>query len=314
MFKGKITQDDFIEKSRCLHGDKYDYSSVIYLHYRGKVNIICKIHGLFTQTASDHLAGNGCQSCAQEYRNLIKFNKYSSVFISKAVAIHGDTYDYSKTIYKAAKINVLVICKKHGAFSITPNRHLNGGGCPSCKFEKLRKLYQLSTEDFIKRSIDIHRDRYDYSLVDYVNAHRKVVIICKIHGEFSQEPNSHLHGNGCPFCKISHGESKIENILIDNNITHCREKTFPDCRIVLPMKFDFFIPSYNLIIEYHGEQHFIDRDFFGGISALMKLKRNDEYKKRWAIENGYIFKEYTYKDSWDFIEKDIKKLLKQKIS
>lgn len=59
---------------------------------------------------------------------------------------------------------------------------------------------RLTTDDFIKRARDVHGDKYDYSLSEYVSKDKKLKIICPIHGEFEQSPNNHWKGKGCPGC------------------------------------------------------------------------------------------------------------------
>ena len=62
-----MTNDEFIEKARKVHGDKYDYSKVKYINSRSKVCIICPEHGEFWQTPAKHLSGHGCAFC-NEYK------------------------------------------------------------------------------------------------------------------------------------------------------------------------------------------------------------------------------------------------------
>lgn len=62
---GKLSYEEFVERARKIHGDKYDYSKVKFNSILDKVTIICPIHGEFTQVANDHLQGNGCQKCAK---------------------------------------------------------------------------------------------------------------------------------------------------------------------------------------------------------------------------------------------------------
>ena len=88
-------------------------------------------------------------------------------FIKRAVEIHGDKYDYSPTIYKGKRENVDIICENHGIFKQNAGVHLSGSGCKKCHFEEVSKKRTLTTEDFIKKAKEVHRDKYDYSLVDY---------------------------------------------------------------------------------------------------------------------------------------------------
>jgi hypothetical protein len=121
--------------------------------------------------------------------------KTTEEFIRRAKKVHGDKYDYSKVEYKGTHTKVCIICPIHGEFFQTPNNHLHGQGCLACGGRK-----QLTKEEFIQKAREVHGDKYDYSKVEYVNKNTKVKIICPIHGEFEQEPNSHLEGKGCPNC------------------------------------------------------------------------------------------------------------------
>ena len=187
---GKLkTTEEFIRRAKKVHGDKYDYSKVEYKGTHTKVCIICPIHGEFFQTPNNHLHGQGCLACGGR-KQLTK-----EEFIQKAREVHGDKYDYSKVEYVNKNTKVKIICPIHGEFFQTPNNHLQGHGCHKCVGCK-----QLTKEEFIQKAREAHGYKYDYSKVEYINAHTKVKIICPIHGEFEQEPNSHLEGKGCPNC------------------------------------------------------------------------------------------------------------------
>lgn len=118
-------------------------------------------------------------------------------FISKARAIHGDKYDYSKSVYVNSRTLLCIICPIHGEFWMKPNLHIMGNrcGCPMCS-----KSHKIDTKEFINRAMSKHGDKYDYSDVKYVCAEKKVRIICKKHGVFEQTPAAHLVGQGCPIC------------------------------------------------------------------------------------------------------------------
>lgn len=88
----------------------------------------------------------------------------------------------------------------------------------------------ITTEEFIKRAKEIHGNKYDYSLVDYKNARTKVKIICPEHGVFEQQPRAHLNKQGCPKCKISHGEKIIIEYLNHKNFSYEYQKSFEDLR------------------------------------------------------------------------------------
>lgn len=121
-------------------------------------------------------------------------------FLIRAKEVHGDVYDYSLVEYLGAWIKIKIVCKEHGVFEQNPADHTWKYGCPKCGIEKAKKLNSNDTKWFVEKSESIHSDRYDYSLVNYVNNETKVKIICEIHGIFEQIPSGHLRGKGCIKC------------------------------------------------------------------------------------------------------------------
>ncbi len=116
-------------------------------------------------------------------------------FIKKAKEVHGDKYDYSKVEYINNYTKVCIICPEHGEFWQIPTNHLNGFGCAKCT-----NNHRYTTEEWIKKAISTHGDRYNYSKANYVNRKTKVCIICPEHGEFWQRAGDHMDGQGCPGC------------------------------------------------------------------------------------------------------------------
>ena len=236
---------NFIEKSRKIHGDKYDYSKVEYVNANTKVRIICPEHGEFWQTPNNHLRGCGCPMCkAQKNGDSKRSNRND--FIEKATAIHGNKYDYSKVVYTNNSTKVCIICPEHGEFWQTPNHHLQKHGCQKCA-----NVEKQTTKDFICKAKDIHGDKYDYSNVEYVNNHTKVCIICSEHGEFWQTPKNHLKGQGCPKCAVKIRATK--NALSKNNFIEKAKKIHGD-------KYDYskveYINTHTkvcIICPEHGE-------------------------------------------------------------
>ena len=197
----KVTTENFIEKAKQIHGNKYDYSKVKYVKATKEVCIICPIHGEFWQKPVKHLIGHGCMECG---KNKISETMSLTIdaFITKAKKIHGNKYDYSKIDLKHRNKNgeVCIICPIHGEFWQKPSSHLYGLGCKKCAIEKTASLQRKTTEQFIKEAKKIHGNKYDYSKVEYKGVFVNVCIICPIHGEFWQTPDAHLHGHGCKFC------------------------------------------------------------------------------------------------------------------
>lgn len=124
------------------------------------------------------------------------------MFIEKAKAVHGDKYDYSKTVYTRSCDKVTVTCPKHGDFQVRAGNHLIGVGCAKCGFEKNAKEKAHTLDVFIEKAKAVHGDKHDYSQVEYINTDTKVTIVCKEHGAFQQTPYKHLKGQGCPICGV----------------------------------------------------------------------------------------------------------------
>ena len=212
------TTDKFIKEAKEKHGDKFDYSKTNYNNCNEQIIIICKEHGEFQQTPISHLNGSiCCQKCV--LNNIGKWNNSNSnEFIEKSNVIHNNKYDYSKVEYINANKKVVLVCKIHGDFEITPNSHLNGSGCYYCGKLNMAQKQSLSKEEFVQKSIDIHGNIYDYSKVEYVNNHSKILIICKNHGDFVQTPQGHLSGRGCIKCVNKYCYTTDEWIHMAKNI------------------------------------------------------------------------------------------------
>ena len=104
---------------------------------------------------------------------IIRFNK-----------IHENKYDYSKINYVNNHTKIKIICPEHGEFLQIPSSHLNGNGCPFCKYKKLSIKFKSNNEEFINKSNKIHNFIYNYSKINYINNRVKVKIVCPKHGLF----------------------------------------------------------------------------------------------------------------------------------
>lgn len=188
------TLDQFLTRARAAHGDRYDYSRVVYRKVEAKVEIICPEHGPFWQTPMDHAAGHGCAACGVE-KGAASRRQDAATFIARARAKFGDTLDYSQMDYRNTTTAVTIVCPEHGPFPQTPSEHLASTGCPMCT-----GLKPITREIFLERARETHGDRYDYSQVDYQGWRVPVAIGCAVHGTFWQAPKAHAQGHGCLAC------------------------------------------------------------------------------------------------------------------
>ena len=288
----RLTLKDFLIRSKKTHGNVYDYSKTDYRGSHEKVIIICPKHGDFLIKAYSHLAGHGCFKCSVE-KNASSTRKTTECFIEEAKKTHGLVYDYSKTIYESRHKKIIIICKIHGDFTQIAGDHLRGMGCLKCGQKSCADFCRDTTEDFVRKAKVIHKDKYDYSKSIYAASSKKVEIVCKRHGSFFQRPSAHIHlKQGCPICDESKGERKIFEFLTNKGVFFDKQKTFNDCKSIAGrrLKFDFFIPSKNLLIEYDGEQHFkkvcIGGNHFMSNDDLKDIKSRDKIKTVYAKIKG----------------------------
>jgi len=294
----------FITKAVKIHKDRYDYSKVNYINAKTKITILCKEHGEFQQTPSNHLSNFNCQKCANNYK------LDTDSFIEKAKNIHSNRYDYSKVNYTNADTQIIIICKIHGEFRQIPDFHINRKcGCPKCS-----NNIKLDILEFIEKANKIHGNKYDYSRVIYVNNYTNVIIICKKHEEFIQLPFVHLSNHGCPSC-INKTEYKFYKKMCEYYPIIKRQFKIEWCKNKLYLPYDFVIEEKKIIIEIDGPQHF--KQISNWTSPEIQIEK-DKYKIKCANENGYsiirLLQEDILKDNYDWlsdIQESISKIINE---
>jgi hypothetical protein len=287
--------EDFIEKARRVHGDRFNYDLVKYVNSNIKVKILCnECNTIFLQKPGNHLSGKKCMVCAN---NSMRSN--AEDFIEKAIQIHSDKYSYDSVKYVNNYTRVKILCNTCKNFFLsTPSNHLSGKKCMVCARNSMRS----STEDFIEKAINVHGDLYNYDLVVYVNSKTKVKILCNIcKNIFLQRPDHHCHdGQGCSICNESSGEIKVASFLESRKIAFIRQKTFIGLLCIRELKYDFYLVELNIIVEYDGEAHY--KPAFGNTSEekqanLESCQLRDNIKNEWALTNNIPLLRIPY---WDY--------------
>jgi len=251
-------------------------------------------------------------------------------FIANAIRIHGNNYDYSKVYYENSRTKIVIICHEHGEFWQTPNHHINNKqGCPKCSHEKSHENQKKTRGQFIQDAIKIHGDKYDYSRVDYINAHTKVSINCPLHGMFLQKPMHHLQQKqGCPKC-TNVGYSKISiqflNDLAEDwkvDILHAESKgeyiiKDPDFKCYYKADGYFEHGNKKYVVEFHGDYYHGNPKMYrpDSICKLRRMTFGELFKKTeermyrikaLGYEVIYIwerdYKQYLYDKDNEFIE------------
>lgn len=234
---------------------EYDFSKVKYVNANDKVEVVCQKHGSFF-IAPKHLVNdqNGCPKCKKE-----KFRNTIENFKSRVNATFNGKYDLSKFTYVNNKTKGIVICPKHGEFSACPHSLYQGKGCPSCGKITRSKKEAITQDEWIKRFITCHGDKYDYSLVKINGYKTKIDIICKKHGIFSQTPDNHYRGKGCPICNSSKMEDEVRKFLVLREIKFDEQKKFSWLGL---QSLDFYLPDYKVGLECQGSQHLGNNSLF----------------------------------------------------
>lgn len=177
----------------------------------------------------------------------------TDTFIEKAKKVHDNKYLYNLVEYKNSTTKIKIICKLHGVFEQAPSSHIYGQGCKICGNIKNSISRRSSLEEFIKKSKELHNNLYDYSLVEYVNNHTKVKLLCKHHGEFLVKPNHHIQSNvGCRLCaninRIQPRRKTLQSYIDDANKVH---NNFYDYSLIKEYKSGKDI--LKIICKNHGE-------------------------------------------------------------
>jgi hypothetical protein len=281
----KSNLEEFLFKARAIHGDKYDYSRVVYKSSAKKVVIICPVHGEFEQVPSSHLAGRGCAGC----RSLLLSHRFRgdvTSFVAKARAVHSDKYDYLQVAYQNNHQNIVITCPEHGDFEQTPGNHLQGKGCSACALNSLSTQFKDTTESFLFKACAIHGDKYDYSRVVYKSSAKKVVIICPVHGEFEQGPGHHLQGKGCSICGAKERgaglKSNLKEFLIKARAVHGDKYDYSQA------VYETAIKKVVITCRVHGEFEQTPNKHLGGQACMqcgVALAR-DTQRQSWVERAG----------------------------
>ena len=286
--KNEEYQNIFINKSKEVHLNKYNYDNIKYINNNTCVQIKCNKHGtIFYQKPKHHVIGStNCEQCLND-----KINKSNEDFIKELNIIHGDKYKYDKVKYINSKTNVIITCNKHGDFQTISSYLIgkNATGCPKCSTEKISASLKMTIESFLEKTKEVHgKTKFNYDNVNFNSNKDKIEIYCNTcNKNFKQKLSHHINSQcGCPYCNESLGERKITKILTDNNIIYIPQHKFPDCKYIKPLSFDFYLPIENLCIEYDGKQHYEPIKHFGGEESFKETQIRDKIKTNYCKENN----------------------------
>lgn len=301
----KLTINNIRERSFKIHGDKYIITDQNYVDSFTKIKVTCKEHGDFYIEPRHFLSGHGCIKCAILKMGYNGKNGHINMNILKLTLdeirkrtykIHGDSIIIPEQKYINAKTKIKIICKHHPDDNLlisTDNLLNKKRGCSICS-----KRQKLNIDKIRKRCDIIHKDK-GYIILEqpYINNETHIKVICPKHDEWNIKPNNLLNGSGCPKCKTSKGEIKIENILKEKNINYICQKKFNGCVDKKELLFDFYLPKYNMCIEYDGEQHYNKFRFEKNNDGLNDRIKKDIIKNEYCINNNIHLLRIKYNEN-----------------
>ena len=313
----KQSVEKFIENSNVIHKNKYTYDNVHeFKNMHEKVWINCNLHGLFAQTPANHTHKTGAQGCPQCKLLSIsdKNSSNSQAFIKKAIKVHNNKYDYTRSIYSLSGNPIEIFCKKHEKlFLQKPNEHLQGHGCPICAKEKISiASASLTTKTVRQRCQDIWGDTYDYSKTVWEGSGDNMITVnCFKHGPFKINFHNHTsRQNGCRKCAYKNRKKQNEWLAyhkIPDDDIH-RE-------VLIRLKdgnryyADGYLPKTKTVYEFwgdywHGHPNKVSPETRIGNKTAYELYIATMVKRKKYLEHGYSLVE-IWEHEWDELKRSL---------
>ena len=282
------THEQFVEEVRNINPDITVVGT--YKNSHTKIEFRCKEGHKWITTPSNVLAGKTCLTCAN-IQSSLRQRKSHEQFVKELKNIHPDITVIGEYVNSNTKIEFM--CSKGHIWKSAPSNLLSGCSCPFCKGEKISALKFKTHEQFLGEVLELGIDVT--VLGTYHSAREHILCRCnKCNHEWMITPNNLLRGFGCPKCKKSKGEQAVEEYLIAHNIVFETQKRFADCIDQRPLPFDFYLPEYNMLIEYQGAQHYMATHRMGDEEKLIYRQKHDCIKREYCKDKGINLLEIPY--------------------
>lgn len=283
-----LSFDEYIKKATLISGNTFDFSKSLKItNTTDKINVICRTCGTESFIRAKNLTRKnptGCANC-QRLNTKIRMSNTKTDIEHKLRSIFGDKYSLVSDGYNTSTTLSSIQCNVCNEIHDVRIDHVYRSGIPcKCKYK-----FKLTQQDFISNAIQKHANRYTYGDVVYCGYRVPVMITCKLHGSFTVTPESHMMGTGCHACSSSKGELLIAEWLTNNNINYTRQHRYNDCKHKNTLPFDFYLPNYNMCIEYNGEQHYKPTRF-NGMTHTKAGAAYDNQKLKDSIKETYCRK------------------------
>lgn len=251
-----------------------------YKNNKSKLTLQCKDGHIYDMRVNNFLSGQSCPTCSGH-------KKYEVEDMKSIVEEANYIFNYYDECQK--KMNIHCGNNEHPPYDVNIRVFVRGVRCPHCQ-----NVGRLSISE-VRESLE--REGYSLLSEEYINLRTPIHIRCNMGHEYTSPYSNFKNGYRCPKCNGSSGEKRITSYLESLGEVYEREKTFEDCvwETGYKLRYDFYIETYRLLIEFDGRQHFQDCDFFGSDFELIKAK--DEYKDKYAKEKNFNLLRIPY---WEF--------------
>lgn len=279
----------FLQTATDVHKGKYSYGRLSEKDERGRVKIVCPLHGVFWQLRQAHLRGSGCKQCSAKARTTTVED-----FIARSETVHGKArFDYSQVKqFARTSEQVAIICQQHGIFRQAARDHMRGVGCPQCAIDRSRKSFS----GFLAEARVTHGELYDYVEESWGVEEGFVLVVCSEHGEFRQRQWNHVSGDGCPRCGgiISRVEKRFGEALA----TRLPLLTVDyNCRSAIPpYEIDVYFPELKLGFEFNGVYWHSKMDWARDLTEETQLSK--ETLKSALCRQAGISLLHVWEDDW----------------
>lgn len=229
----------FKDKASKVHGDKYDYSLIEFpIKAHDTISIICGTHGLYTQKAYSHIAGNGCNKCKKTSSNKMSFDD----FVHSCIQKFSNKFSEYKTTdnFSLSHSIISFACPIHGRQEMKALLHRNSvKGCPACYSEHRSDRQLIGHHKYLEKANKIHANKYEYPFIEteFKNSASEIIVRCKIHGDFKTNARQHLRASNCPICanlsRASATRKQVKDIITEASKIH---NNFYDYSLVTQVK------------------------------------------------------------------------------
>lgn len=200
--KLQTPRENLIERVREVHGQSFTLLTEDFNNQHEVVLWECKVHGEFRASIRNILSGSGCKFCSRERSAKLR-SKGADYYIPLFREIHGDFFDYTKSVFSTSKSKIIVTCPVHGDFETSVGNHLKGKACRRCAVDKFVKERSLTLPEIKVRLKDLHKDSLSFPYIDleFKNKHSLITCVCEKHGVFEKKVKNLLwKPSGCNKC------------------------------------------------------------------------------------------------------------------